>query len=727
LTIVFRLENEETTVEGKRAMNESKRRPLGDCQQEERPMKRARTGSIDYTPDDNPALSQPAVYNIQNETQTRTGQCTAYQVGHNDNKIEMQEVASPSRLALSRNGKHKKGDQQNEKSTVETSQTPSLYKDQKQEYDEGMRFFKDHIPIEENIHTSVHSATMWYNTGQTHAEQGEYSEARKWFEQASLQLILNTKTNGASSLSLRINHNLGVCHYRLGNHEGAMRYFKTALEHVEQANLGAMAEASTLNCIGVLHFHDESSDPTRSLEMFEKSLAIYEKHCCGESPKVATVLNNIGRVHFQNGDYEEALKVYERALSIRRRHLGTHSLDVLATICNKGQAHHERGEFDSAVQYYQEFLQLANTHLGSIYQDVMSIINCIADIHDKRKDFDLARAMYEKGLNAARIAVEKFHPDVASILNKLGNLHYESRRYEMALKYYTECFEIEQVVRGACHPNVLVTLMNIAQIHRQRGDFHDALVLFTDVHTRAVKAYGPNSLEVANALSNIGLMQYQLKADEAALELYQNALRIQRDHHGSDENTDVASSLNSIGLVLFNKGVHDIANACFCDSLRIRRKVLGPNHRDVAIGCYNLATFHLEIGDKELAIEYYKETLRIERMILGPSHRDVIMTLQHLGFVHQQLGEVEDSLMYFDEALTIEKTTDGGRNVNMSKILNLMGNIHLQRANVAEMMTCYTEASRIYGELGQPQDGIVIAGYNFYGLSKLHPPSAQAA
>jgi tetratricopeptide (TPR) repeat protein len=130
--------------------------------------------------------------------------------------------------------------------------------------------------------------------------------------------------------------------------------------------------------------------------------------------------------------------------------------------------------------------------------------------------------------------------------------------------------------------------------------------------------------------------------------------------------------------------------------------------------------------NKELAIGYCKETLRIERMSLSPSHCDVIMTLQHHGFVHQQRGELEESLLYFDE--TLAKTTDGGRNVNMSKILNLMGNIYLQRANVAEMMTCFTEASRIYRDIGQqPQDGFVIVGYDFYGLSKLHPPSAQAA
>ena len=58
---------------------------------------------------------------------------------------------------------------------------------------------------------------------------------------------------------------------------------------------------------------------------------------------------------------------------------------------------------------------------------------------------------------------------------------------------------------------------------------------------------------------------------------------------------------------------------------------------------------------------------------------------------------------------------------------NLVGNIHLQRANVVSMMKCYTEASRIYRDLAQHSENLVIAGYNFYGLAKLHPPSAPMA
>ena len=101
-----------------------------------------------------------------------------------------------------------------------------------------------------------------------------------------------------------------------------------------------------------------------------------------------------------------------------------------------------------------------------------------------------------------------------------------------------------------------------------------------------------------------------------------------------------------------------MAMQSFIESLRIRRKLLGPDHRDVAILLYNIATIHLETGSDDEAMEFYRETLRVERVALGDNHRDLVLTIQHVGQVHQQRGELLDALKYFCEALHIQRTTD---------------------------------------------------------------------
>jgi len=117
---------------------------------------------------------------------------------------------------------------------------------------------------------------------------------------------------------------------------------------------------------------------------------------------------------------------------------------------------------------------------------------------------------------------------------------------------------------------------------------------------------------------------------------------------------------------------------------------------------------------------------------LGDDHPDVVLTLQHLGQVHQQMGQIDDALRYFNEALNIEvknskNRIDSNKSGSMARLLNLLGNVYLQMGKAENMMKCYAEASRIYEANERPGETLVIAGYNFYGLSKTNPPCAAVA
>ena len=231
-------------------------------------------------------------------------------------------------------------------------------------------------------------------------------------------------------------------------------------------------------------------------------------------------------------------------------------------------------------------------------------------------------------------------------------------------------------------------------------------------------------IDVAKTLTSIGLMHFQLSRYNESFDSYQQALQIRREIHGTDDHLDIASTLNSIGLVAFKLEMHELAKCCMSHSLRILRKVAGDNSRDVAILMYNIATIYFETGESEdVALMCYKETLRIERQSLGDDHPDVVLTLLHMGQKQQRVS-LDEALEYFTEALAIERRRRQQNNVSIAKILNLIGNIHLQEARVDEMMDCYVEASRIFEASNEPGATLMIAGYNFYGMSKAHPSCA---
>lgn len=676
--------------------------------------------------DERPAKRQrptfpPPIASLPSSLHRVTRTCSVSLTRNQSDRQRLDDSSEPNRFGRNKKFSSSGRPALHRTASTLTTQEPDELKEQHEHYDEGMLVFNETLRpgIFPDKHTR--SATMLYNTGLLQAHQLNFKKSIQWFDLALVQTKRADQNRATTSLLFRVYYSLGYSHYRLRNDHDALECYTNALGISSQ--LGEPEEAASRNSIGVLSLRTKTEKYDEPLEMLQKSLAIYKNHLPQDSLVLAAVLNNVGRAHYLAGDYGSAISSYESSLNIRRAKLCDCSLDIAASICNVGQAHHQRGNFDTAMSFYQEFLQFATTYPFPDNRDVFIIIRCIADIHHKKRDLSKALTMYQEALEAAQLVTgTSFHGDISSTLNEIGSVYYELHDYTMAQKYYNESLKIEQILLGLCHPHVLITLLNIAQIHRQKGEFDVALLYFTEVHVRTVHVYGDNSLEAANTLSNMALMHFLLKDNESALELYQEVLRVQRDARESDKNTDVASTLNSIGLVLFSAGAQDLAKSCFYDSLKIRLTVLGPDHPDVAILWYNVATFHLETGDSDLAVNNYKETLRIEKLNMGDRSEDVILTLQHLGLVHQQRGELDNALAYFSEALEIERGHKGneGRRA-VTKLLNLIGNIHLQKGDISEMMVCYTEASRAC------EEPLIVAGHNFYCLSKLHPPCAATA
>lgn len=595
------------------------------------------------------------------------------------------------------------------------------------EYDEGMRVYESPLTLHDVSNQDCIASTLSYNMGQTHARQGFYDEANTWFQRA-LELA-NARNANTSLLVVKILHCLGYCSYRNGNDAKASIYYQQALAIVSELKLGPVHLAASLNCVGVLHFNKEGNNTDLAMELFVESLKLYQTSNSGKAAAIATVMNNIGRVHYLRSDFGDALVAYQQSLKIRREVLGNDSMDVAATVYNIGQTCHQLGKLDDSLEHYKEFLRIASYRDGAASsKDLALVYKGIAEIYHEQSDLGHARSYFSKAL-AAQSAEDAFSTDMATTLNKLGNLCYEMKDFAAAMKHYLRGLDVERRVLPANHPHTIITLTNIAHIHKQLGEHQQALVAYQNVGKMQVSTFGSESLNVAETLSSIGLMQYHLRDYESSFESYQEALRIRRQCYGHDDHPDIASTLNSVGLVLFKQDLFDLAKKCFTESLRIRVKILGKNHRDVAILWYNIATIHFETGEDDRAIEMYKETLRVERAALGNDHYDVVLTLQHLGQVHQQLGQIEEALRYFQEALDIERNREDSEKKasSLGRCLNLMGNVYLQLGKTEAMMKCYVEASRIYESDPHAQETLVVAGYTLYGLSKSNPPGAPVA
>jgi tetratricopeptide (TPR) repeat protein len=464
------------------------------------------------------------------------------------------------------------------------------------------------------------------------------------------------------------------------------------------------------------------------LKLFEKSLTDYMSIFGNNSSEVASVFNNIGRVYFAHKNYQDTVLFYKESLAIRRAILSEDSIDVIATICGVGQALHRIGELSEALHFYREFLMLSISRKYN-KRDIATIAKSAGEIYHKQANLLAAQDTYEHALREAIEGFGNFHPEIASIYNRLGNLYYDTNNLDGALTCYKEGLAIELLALPSCHSRITVTLSNIAQIHYQLGEFEIALERYTQVYNIHLKAHGPRSIEVSKALATMGEMEYKMRHHEKAFIIFQSVLIIQRDHFGpADDGIEVASTLNSIGIVACAQEEYRIARKCFESALTIRMKKLG-DHNDTATSWYNLATVNEEIGDDEAAIAMYKECLRIEHSKDASNQKcDAVDSLQRLGRLHQRRGELDEALKYYDDALRKLRARGVADSIAIAKFLNLVGNVHLQRGDVGMMMKALSESSRIFCKNAvAPHEGLVIAGYFMYGLSKLHPSCAAVA
>eukprot|EP00934_Nitzschia_sp_Nitz4_P008879 Nitzschia sp. Nitz4//scaffold280_size24494//10901//13189//NITZ4_008392-RA/size24494-processed-gene-0.19-mRNA-1//1//CDS//3329545591//8869//frame0 len=670
---------------------------------------------------------------------------------------------------------------------------------QKTEYDEGMRCSDTVLPIQgshdEFLPSVEAQATLLYNIGQTNILRGDVCSGKRWFMKAFNQVLAATTGSGKSILKVRILFGLGYCEYAatLKNVDdekamvNAQHYYELALSLIQALGLGDEYLAAALNCIAVVQFNQRNrSDEV--LKTFQASAALYDTKystiahessrtttCQVNSiplgARLATVWNNIGRMHYLRSEFELSVIAYQKSLQLKKENLSSDSIDIAATVYNIAQVHQQLGQLDLALDRYEEFVDIA-TARGSPPKDVSYAYKGIAEIRRVKKQPDLTVEFLLKALEVETLASGKTTAEVANTYNKLGNACYELKEYQRAIDFYEQGLAIEKEICGRGSETndeaIKVTLTNLGHVHKQVGEYVRAL----HYYKQAFKAHqsGSSLAEgihpmAIETLSNIGLMEYHLHKYDSAFDTYQVVLRVRRQQYklehpedSSDAHPDIASTLNSLGLVLFKKHSFELAQHCFEESLRIRTVLYGKNHAEVAILWYNLATIHFERGNHEIAIEYYNETLRVERAALGEEHPDVSLTIQHLGQVYQQLGMFDQAAEHFNQALEIERNRNmssateiikdhTGRDVPnkaCARILNLLGNVYLQLGKTRDMMLCFTEASRYYqSKAHEPQESrrahpnlssrqpmenvLIIAGFTMYGLSKSNPPCAPMA
>ena len=129
-------------------------------------------------------------------------------------------------------------------------------------------------------------------------------------------------------------------------------------------------------------------------------------------------------------------------------------------------------------------------------------------------------------------------------------------------------------------------MLKLGMIHMANGELDKAYVTFTQVlHTRR-KLIGYHQPEVAKILNLIGYVQYEFGSLLAALKSMEEALEIQRESVGCDE--DAADTLANMGFLYAKSEDYPEAVTVLREALELQRRVLSESHPRTIVTRENL-------------------------------------------------------------------------------------------------------------------------------------------
>ena len=108
-------------------------------------------------------------------------------------------------------------------------------------------------------------------------------------------------------------------------------------------------------------------------------LVLHEKHC-RDNVNVAETVDNLGSALMGLGKYEDARCLYERALAIKEKHLGTDHVEVAATMDNLANVLGDLGDYEGARCLYERALAIREKHYGKDHVEVAATMDNLANV-----------------------------------------------------------------------------------------------------------------------------------------------------------------------------------------------------------------------------------------------------------------------------------------------------------------------------------------------------------
>jgi len=445
-----------------------------------------------------------------------------------------------------------------------------------------------------------HLAAALQNLSVYHSQRGDYDDA---IRTASEALGIYRETPKTKRLAALAAGQLAAGYLSRGEAEDFLRAQTLSEEAVQGLKKGTVDYANALNSLAVCYSH--RGLVSKAEETLAEADKIWWKKYGENSAEYAKVLNSRAVTLSRTRQFAEAIAVEKKALDMMAG-LGLDSTYNYAKLLfNYAKFHGLSENYERSIEIYRQALPVIERTAGRRHDyyrgtnELSAAYYYLGNLEESEK-WAMASAGYDAGTSVNSAYVRS--------RSALARSFFANANYRAAIRIETTTLDIYRASGDSV--NMAVSLDNLGSYYYRL----DSLARALDLAGQALRIFArnaPDHLSYAQALNNFAVYQYVQGGHAEALRAARRALGIYESRQQT-ETSIYAKMLGNAALYLSLQDSVDLAAEYAERAYDLQRRILGEDHPDNALMCYNLANCHYRRGDFDRVQRYFHRALTLQ-------------------------------------------------------------------------------------------------------------------
>ncbi|MGD9682164.1 MAG: tetratricopeptide repeat protein [Candidatus Obscuribacterales bacterium] len=326
--------------------------------------------------------------------------------------------------------------------------------------------------------------------------------------------------------------------------------------------------------------------------------------------------------------------------------------DLLPALTELAYFYHASGRYQEAEELYRQALNIVEqSERGAVSQQALEIMHATGFLLRLKERFSDAEPFYRGALEISQMLYGPDDPQTARRRNYLAGLYFAWGKFDLAEIEVEASLAAYRKIAGEDSEVVGIASMALTLITSRQGK-SDA----SRAHLKRATSLMPGTPhqckfsttgDLAAGLLVLSREKFKQGKQEEAEMLFRYSLLSETESLWPAHPL-VAENVQLLADLYRSQYLPAEAEFLYLKALDIRRRVLGPDHLDVAVSAHSLGSLLHESGRYREAMGYLKEAVSIREKAGFPPL--LANALRSLAATHRALREVDEAQFLEDRA-----------------------------------------------------------------------------